>query len=238
MINLLSSQWLFSIIVMFISYLVSVMIAGVTQSKVAEKFGDSTPSKLGYSSFNPLVYFDLLATLFLFYFKAGVPVFVPFNTNNIDEPYKSLKTLILYLTDGTVNLIIALICLTCSSLMYGLGNSLFFAGQMSCQSIFNLDLAATHLLSNFSSVNITIMSFLLTAFSLNMFMASFSYIRNIFRYFLTTFFNEKYNSGEYSVIYTILLFIILFFFSNILRRCLFEVIIRSVLYIVSLIGIY
>lgn len=123
-----NSSFLISTIILVLTYVFSITLAGAFQVWVADKAGDSTAKKLGYLSLNPLDFVSLFGLFMLVVMRLGWSKFIPINVENIDSPHKNLKILGVYLAPTFVHFILSItsiaILIYCYSFR-GIGISLY-----------------------------------------------------------------------------------------------------------------
>jgi hypothetical protein len=224
MINLANAEWITSLILLILAYIVSVTVNGVLQTLVASRMGDSTAEESGYSSFNPLVHFDLLAFIGLVFFHLGWPRFIPINPSNIYGPYRLIRLLLIHSVETIVSLTFAVLSLAMSVGFFGASATSQLASLMFISESAPLH-AATVLLPSYSSLAIVGALLLVSFVFLNIFIAALSLILNGFKYAMTVGFERGYKYMEYADYLTFFgPIVIILFFANPLRYYLLKVI--------------
>jgi hypothetical protein len=109
MITLQTAEMFISIITFFIAYLIVITISNVFRAWVACRMGDCTGVRLGYLTVNPMHHVDPFGLIFLFMLYFGWGRMVPINPLMITEPHRTLKLLIVYLSDSFMHLLLSLI---------------------------------------------------------------------------------------------------------------------------------
>lgn len=107
MLTLQSASSIIAIITLFISYCVSVSIAGAFRAWVTDKMGDDTGRVFGFLTLNPIAHIDPFGLVFLFLFQFGWGKHVPINPLNITGPMRTLKLVVAYLSDTIAHLALA-----------------------------------------------------------------------------------------------------------------------------------
>jgi len=107
MLSLAHAEILIGIISLIFAYLASVTLIGTGQALVAQWAGDPTPSEAGFVSLNPLYYIDLFGFFCVLILGFGWGKTLPFNPLRVDEPHRSWRVLLVYLTEPILALVIA-----------------------------------------------------------------------------------------------------------------------------------
>ena len=215
-LNLSSSEYIITLILVFIAYLASITINGVIQTWVADTMGDDTPKREGYGSWNPLVHIDPIGLIAIFVFRLGWGKFLPFNVDKIYKKNFSLRLILIYLTEPLVafflglSTFIALISFVDPSALQYIANIIF---------LHNIPLSIIkHALKDYSSISILGILLLVSFVILNAFMAALSLIFNGVRFFLTMAVNRNGDIAQYTdVILMVGPLIIIWFFADPLR---------------------
>ncbi len=106
-----NSEYLISTIILLITYIFSVTLAGVFQVAVADYYGDSTARDLGLLSFNPWNFISPFGILVLIVMRLGWGKFIPINPDNIEGSNKKLKTFFIYLAPALVHFVLSVIAI-------------------------------------------------------------------------------------------------------------------------------
>jgi hypothetical protein len=119
MLSLANAEFLIGIISLIFAYLVSVTLIGVGQALVAGWAGDSTPEEAGFLSFNPLYYIDVFGFFCVLLLGFGWGKTLPFNPMHVDQPNRSWRVLLVYLTEPILALVLACGALVSNILILG-----------------------------------------------------------------------------------------------------------------------
>src|SRR5579885_232184 len=126
LLGLKNAQALVGLITIFLSYLITIALAGYFRAWVAKKMGDETAEDLGFLTLNPLVHIDLFGVLVLllfsnprYFYGFGWGKHIPINPAHINGPRRWLKLSCAFFSDSFAHFIIATVALTSMSIIFG-----------------------------------------------------------------------------------------------------------------------
>lgn len=217
MLSIISVEFVIGALALLFAYLISVTCVGVAHLSVAQWAGD-TVSIDEEQSYNPLNFTDMLGLMCTITFGFGWGRMLPFQPLSARQPFKSLRVLLVYLTQPFVSLLLAAIALVANIMLIG-PKSLCFAMRYalldSLLRVISVQQLAT-VASNKSTAVLVIAIILITIVSLNIFMAVWSLIHNACYHILYLGAEHGYNYMRHAELLLILVPLGLFilFFSS------------------------
>lgn len=216
MMTLHTAEMLISIITFFIAYLVVITISNVFRTWVAAEMGDDTGMRLGFLTFNPMVHIDPIGLFFLFYFYFGWGRMVPINPLLIQEPHRTLKLAVAYLSDSFMHFLLSLVGIIALLAIFDVNIITVMRYMVLTYNVSHLPIA--NMYPEVSSLAISI-GFIVFAFVyLNVVLGVLNFIINFSNYLLFVL-ADRYNSvAQYAHYITIgLPIFLILFFSPVLR---------------------
>ncbi len=102
------SDFLAQVVILLPAFLISLSFHEFAHAWVATRFGDSTPSRMGRLTLNPLAHIDPMGLLFLLIFRIGWAKPVIFDQRNFKSP--RLHSILTALAGPFSNYLLALFC--------------------------------------------------------------------------------------------------------------------------------
>jgi len=220
MVPILSVELLIGAVALIFAYLFSVTLIGTTHALVAQWAGDDTAASLGMLSFHPYWYIDGFGLACTIVFGFGWGKLLPFIPTNVRAPYKSLRVLLVYLTQPITAIVLAVTALTLNIFLIG-PQSLCFAFNYILLDSFIRGISTYQLSmisAGASSATLVTAIILIAITSLNIFLATWSLVHNAFYHVLYLGAQNGYNYMQYSELILIIGPLTIFvFFSPLLR---------------------
>jgi len=175
MISFQTTEWLISLVLLFFAYVFSITLSGTVQAYVAEKLDDELAADLGYTEFNPFLFFNFFDIIWFLAFKIMIGNPVPLElTHGIDRTRRwwQLRIFALFASRPVCNLMIATVA-AC-------------VGLILCKPLF-MGMAtgdATTIKMGMSSFTFLLCMFCRALVMANIFLATFEFFRQVIHFFV------------------------------------------------------
>lgn len=172
MLSFQTTQWLISLILLFFAYVFSITLSGTVQAYVAEKLDDELAADLGYTEFNPFLFFNFFDIIWFLAFHIMIGNPVPLElTHGIDRTRRwwQVRLFALFSSRPLCNLFLA--------------TAAAFIGLILCKPLF-LGMDAATIKTSMSSFVYLLCLFCRALVMANIFLATFEFFRQIIHFFV------------------------------------------------------
>ncbi|MGE0009467.1 MAG: hypothetical protein AB7F19_02910 [Candidatus Babeliales bacterium] len=193
------AQFLLSILLFLLVYMIAVTTSGAFKAWVAYLCGDDTAQEEGFVTLNPLMHIDPLGLFFFLILKFGWGRRIPIDSRNIGSKPKLICA---YMADTFMNILTGIVALVVLVAVFGPG---ILQSQVSLEQL----RSAYPQYTAFAFVSMLI---LVTLIRLSVWLAALSGISNFFKLGVLLFFPEKQDDpdAQYFLNFGPLLLMILF----------------------------